>query len=203
MKKIDTGQKQNSEGSSSKVTSTFLEHGSFLRAFIKKFLKLPQDIEDIAQEAYVRAFKAEQSAEVEHPKALLFTVAKNIALNELQTKARRVTDYIEECQLEKDEPISASLEEDMQALDGLETYCGAVDSLPEQCRRVYLLRKVHGLSHKEIASHLNITVRSVERHLQKGVLRCRNYIKEKDSSNAKQQMVGSPSVTTTNKQRVR
>ena len=38
--------------------------------------------------------------------------------------------------------------------------------------RVYLLRKVHGLSHKEIAEHLAIAVGTVEKHLMKATERC-------------------------------
>ena len=159
----------------SAVTDAFVEHGNYLKAFLRRFLHRPQDIEDIAQEAFIRAFSVEQNADIDHPKTLLFTIAKNIALNELRSKARRVTDYMEECQTAP-ETLAATTEEEVLGLEQLEAYCSAVDKLPEQCRRVYLLRKVHGLSHKEIASRLNITVRSVERHLAKGVLRCREQV---------------------------
>ena len=164
----------------SALTETFVEHGSFLKSFLRRFLHRQQDIEDIAQEAYVRAFTAEQKGEVSHPKALLFTVAKNIALNELRSKARRVTDYVEECQTAPEE-TGDTIEEEVVALEQLEAYCVAVDQLPEQCRRVYLMRKVHGLAYKEIAERLQITVRTVERHLQKGVLRCRAHILEEEA----------------------
>jgi len=165
----------------SNVTNVFLLQGSFLKAFLGRFIHRPQDIEDIAQEAFLRAFKIEQSGEVNHPKSLLFTIAKNIALNELRSKARQVTDYIEECQADW-EAETASAEVEVEALDKLKAYCEAVDSLPEQCRRVYLLRKVHGLRQKDIAERLNITVRSVERHLQKGVVHCRAYISDNELS---------------------
>jgi len=158
------------------VTEAFEEHSGHLRAFLTRFMRRPQDIDDIAQEAFLRAFKVEQDSRVEHPKTLLFSIAKNIALNELRSKARQVTDYIEECQSEP-ETLAATLEEEIEGMEQLHRYCEAVDALPEQCRRVYLLRKVHGLPHKEIASRLNITVRSVERHLQKGAIKCRAYMR--------------------------
>lgn len=165
----------------SAVTHAFLEHNNQLKLFLRRFIHRQQDIEDIAQEAFIKAFKTEKSNGVSHPKTLIFTIAKNIALNELRSKARRVTDYIEECQSEP-ETIEFSIEEEVQALDGLQNYCSAVDALPEQCRRVYLMRKVHGLTHKEIAERLQITVRSVERHLQKGALKCKAYLDEKETS---------------------
>lgn len=170
------------KSSLSQVTNAFMEHGTFLKAFLRRFMHRPQDIEDIAQEAYIRAFKVEKNSEVEHPKTLLFTIAKNIALNELRRKSRRVTDYIEESQSPPDEAQGASTEEEVVALERLEQYCAAVDDLPEQCRRVYLMRKVHGLAHKDIAQRLNITVRTVERHLAKGMLKCQAYIQEQDAA---------------------
>jgi len=159
----------------STVTDAFLEHSHFIKKFLLQFVKRPQDIDDIAQEAYLRVFKAEQDRKITHPKTLLFTAAKNIALNELKSKSARITDYIEECELEHD---SESLEDQIDALDKLKVYCAAIDELPEQCRRVYLMRKVHGLPHKLIAEKLNITVRSVERHLQNGVIKCRAYLRK-------------------------
>lgn len=163
------------------VTSTFIEHGNYLKAFLRRFMHRQDDIEDIAQEAYARAFKVEQETNINHPKTLLFTIAKNIALNELRAKSRRVTDYIEECNNPPEVP-TATVEDEVEALDKLEVYCVAVDKLPPQCRRVYLLRKVHGLRHKEIAEKLNISVRSVERHLQKGAIRCRASLRSHDST---------------------
>lgn len=174
----------------SKVTHAFIENGSYLKAFLRRFMHRQQDIEDIAQEAYIRAFKIEQGSSIDHPKALIFTIAKNIALNELRRKSRRVTDYIEESQAAPEE-TGASTEDEVVALERLELYCTAVDDLPEQCRRVYLMRKVHGMSHKEIATQLNITVRTVERHLAKGVLKCRNQLQAQDiASEAKAGQAG-------------
>jgi len=52
--------------------------------------------------------------------------------------------------------------------------------LPAQCRKVYLLRKVHGLSHKEISDRLEISISAVEKHILRGVLKCRAYVKERE-----------------------
>lgn len=170
----------------SAVTDAYLEHGSYLKAFLCRFFHRPQDIEDVAQEAYIKAFQAEQKESVEHPKTLLFTIAKNIALNELRNKTRRITDYIEECHVipVKETP---TIDQELEGLNKLELYCKAVDSLPEQCRRVYLLRKVHGLSQQEIAKQLGVTQRTVERHLQKGVLECKRYLDEHEEGGAVKQ----------------
>jgi RNA polymerase sigma factor (sigma-70 family) len=48
----------------------------------------------------------------------------------------------------------------------------AVARLPARCRQVFTLRKVYGLSQKEIAASLSISENTVEQHLAKGVRLC-------------------------------
>ena len=55
----------------------------------------------------------------------------------------------------------------------------AVDSLPPVCRRAFVLRKVYKLSHGEIAEVLGITPSTIEKHVVKGMIRCRDYLRER------------------------
>lgn len=159
------------------VSMTFLRNHRFLKRFLSKFLQTEQDIEDVAQEAFLKAYSAEQDKGVlEQPKAFLFTIAKNLALNELTRKSRQMTDYIEDCQPHTSVMSGNSVEGEVLASASLGLYCEAVANLPERCRHVYLLRKVHGLSHKEIASRLGVSHSTVEKHLRIGALSCRDFI---------------------------
>jgi RNA polymerase sigma-70 factor (ECF subfamily) len=173
------------------VSIAFLEHTGFLKKFLAKFLRNEQDIEDVAQEAYLKAYSAEQDkGSIEHPKAFLFSIAKNIALNELTRKSRQITDYIEECLPDMAQSLhsSSTVEGEVEADRSIGLYCEAVASLPEKCRRVYLLRKVHGLSHKEISERLNISRSAVEKHLSFGALSCRDFIDRYEGTAVKQKI---------------
>ena len=163
------------------VSRIFLEHNNFLKKFLSRFLTREQDIEDVAQEAYLKAYSAEQDkGEIHQPKAFLFSIAKNLALNELSRKSRQITGYIEECQGELTIKATDSAENEAEANEFLGLYCEAVAALPEKCRHVYLLRKVHGLPHKEIAKRLGISLSSVEKNMRMGVLACSGYLRERD-----------------------
>ena len=73
----------------SRISQAFIEHNSFLKKFLKRFLQREQDIEDVVQEAYLKAYSAEQDrGGIEQPKAFLFSIAKNLAINELTRKSR-------------------------------------------------------------------------------------------------------------------
>jgi RNA polymerase sigma-70 factor (ECF subfamily) len=161
------------------IVSTFLEHQGSLKRFIARFFSRPQDIEDVAQESYLRAFDAERAGgEVRSPKAFLFRIAKNVALNELARKSRLLTDYIEDSISSDVEEENSSAEERAMAQEKLSMFCGAVATLPPQCRRAFLMRKVYGLSQKDIAARLKISVSTVEKHVANGLLRCSAYLRE-------------------------
>ena len=51
-----------------------------------------------------------------------------------------------------------------------------VDTLPEKCREVYKLSREECLSHKEIASQLNISTKTVENHLTRALRQLRTFI---------------------------
>jgi RNA polymerase sigma factor (sigma-70 family) len=166
----------------SPITSAFLDSSSFLKRFIASFLKAPQDIEDVAQETYLRAYVAEQRETIDQPKAFLFRVAKNLALTKLTKKSRQITDYIEEASATVVIETAAGSDEVLEAQECLDLYCEAVAALPEKCRQVFLFRKVHGLSHKDIGERMGLSVSSVEKYLRQGVLTCQRHLQEREGA---------------------
>ena len=66
------------------IYEAFTRHQSSLKRFIGRFMRNHSDIEDIAQEAFLRAFKLWSSARpIEQPKSFLFRIAKHLALTQL------------------------------------------------------------------------------------------------------------------------
>ena len=57
-------------------------------------------------------------------------------------------------------------------------FCRAVASLPAQCRKAFLMRKVYGMSHKDVAEQLGISISTVEKHVASGLLRCSTHLRE-------------------------
>jgi RNA polymerase sigma factor (sigma-70 family) len=162
------------------VQDAFVRHESSLKRFIGRLTRHAPDVEDITQEAFLRAFAVERGRAIEQPKSFLFRIAKHLALSQLTSKARQITDYLEDCDDTSGSPDTASSAEDeVSAEQSLALHCEAVVSLSPQCRQVYLLRKVHGLSHKEIASHLGIAVSTVEKHLLKGIELCDRFVRDR------------------------
>ena len=160
----------------SAVSAAFLVNHDFLKRFLARFFSNSQDIEDVAQEAYLRAYVAEQQKDIEQPKAYLFRIARNLALTELTRKSKKITDYLEECDASVVKECGAAADSEVEAQESLGLYCEAVAALPEKCRQVFLLRKVHGLAHKEIAEHMSLSVSSVEKYLLRGMVECKAFV---------------------------
>ncbi|MES2604201.1 MAG: RNA polymerase sigma factor [Pseudomonadota bacterium] len=168
------------------VALVFVENFSLLKRFLGRFFSERQDIEDVAQEAFLRAYVAEQRKSIEQPKAFLFRIAKNLALTKLERKSRQIACYLDESGnyvCESGDYLGLEMEgtayAEIEAVELLGIYCDAVASLPEKCRQVFLLRKVHGLGHREIAERMSLSVSSVEKYLLKGVVMCRDFMEKK------------------------
>ena len=166
------------ENTISPVYQAYQDHQVALKRFLRRYFTNAQDIEDAAQEAFLRAFAAEARSTVKSPKSFLFEIAKNFALNELQRKSKIAADSIADFDgspvLRDEQQVGA--DEQIDARRKLAAFSEAVAQLPPQCRRVFMMRKFDGLRIKEIAARLNITVSSVEKHIATGLLKCGEHL---------------------------
>jgi len=174
-------QKPNPKQTLSVVTSAFINDRAFIKRYLTRFLSSHHDIEDVAQEAYLRAFVAEKKkdGEIEHPRAFLFRIAKNLAISRLRRKSYQITDYIEDLGVSVVIEDGTDPERELEAQQSLGLYCEAVASLPEKTRQIFLLRKMHGLKHKEIAQRMSLSLSSIEKHLQKARAKVSAFLRER------------------------
>ena len=163
----------------STILEAYLENEIALKRYLRRFIRSREAADDLAQEAFLRAFAAESGGMIGSPKAFLFKVAKNLALNEL---ARQSTVAIEplgdfEGQEVLEDSSQAAVEDVVDSRERIRLLARAIAALPPQCAKVFILRKMQGLSQKEIAVRLNISVRTVENHVALGLSRCRAYMR--------------------------
>lgn len=173
---MDEPKKHRSKDRSRSITEAFIKHETFLKRFISRFLSRPQDIEDVVQDTYLKAFSAEKKQQIQQPKAFLFRVARNAALTQLTKKSRQVMTYVEDydgLEIINDE---VTVENHVLAQERLGIFCQSALEIPTKCRRVFLMAKVYGMSHKEISAELGIGPSAVEKHVAKGLEICNAYV---------------------------
>jgi RNA polymerase sigma factor (sigma-70 family) len=163
----------------SPMLRAFLENERGLKRFLGRFLPRAHDVDDVAQETFLRAFAAETDQDVRDPKAFLYKVARNLALNERARLSTRLTGSIEDFPdpsvLGQKDQVTG--EQVMEGREMLAIFADAVSRLPDQCRKVFLLRKVQGLSQREVAAQLGISESTVEKHVAAGLVRCVDHLR--------------------------
>jgi RNA polymerase sigma-70 factor (ECF subfamily) len=146
-------------------------HADELRAWLRNKFPALTDPDNVVQESLTRVWQAHGRG-VQSPKALLFTTARHLALDEL--RRRQIVTFepiaeIADLPVYGDEPTAADAAARNQELEILTK---AIQSLPERCRQVLTLRKIYGLSQKEIAASLGIAEHTVEVQIANGMKRC-------------------------------
>ena len=162
--------------SASRIFSVFRSNENMIRKFLRRYVSSRHEIEDITQETILRALHAEKSREIREPKAFLFGIAKNIVRKELHRKSTNLIQFIEDFDGERHFSYETDTEGMLDARERLLIFWEAVATLPPQCQRVFVMKKVYGYSHKEIASRLNISVSTIEKHAASGLRRCSEYM---------------------------
>ena len=163
----------------STVLQAYLQNEVALRRYLRRFIRSREAADDLAQETFLRAFAAESGREIESPKAFLFKVAKNLALNELARRSSMATEPLGDLEGQQvlEDSSQAAVDDVVDSRERIRLLARAIAALPPQCAKVFILRKMQGLSQKEIAVRLNISVRTVENHVALGLSRCRSYMR--------------------------
>jgi len=161
------------------ITATFAAIRPVLSRLVARIVG-PDNIEDVVQETYVRSYQASRQHKIHHPRSFMYRTAKNIALNLVNKADNRLTttiaDFAEPDVYTETEVVESELE--YEARERFLTFCQAVQRLPLQCRRVFILKRVYGLSQKEIAAHLGISPSTVEKQVAKGISMCAAIMEE-------------------------
>jgi len=154
-------------------------HDSSLKAYVRNSFPHLRDVDDVVQESYLRLLKARASYPILSGKAFLFTVARNVALNLLQRQ--KISPILPVSDLatvtviddKADVPEAACTREELALLaDGIET-------LPPRCREIFVLRRIKGVSQKEIARLLGISEQTVQVQVQRGVKQCAEFLRHR------------------------
>lgn len=153
------------------LLAAFLESKPLLARVIGRIAK-PYDVEDIVQETFIRSYEAAKDREITHPRAFMVKTATNLALNHVTSARERLTQQMEDLADPDVYLTTPDLESEFESKEKFLWFCRAVRELPVQCRRVFILKKVYGLSQQEVADYVGISQSTVEKHIAKGLLLC-------------------------------
>ena len=145
--------------------------------FSKSFLKLEEGIDDILQEVFIKIWQNRSGiTNSETFNSYIFTITRNLLLNELRTRLNS--------QKTKDEVLKLSIAEEYDNFEQTEfnelkeKLDLEIDNLPVKQKEIFILSRREGLSHKEIAEKLNISTKTVEYHIGQSIRILKNRISD-------------------------
>lgn len=148
--------------------AVILPHEAALRGRMRRVMRQSVDVEDVVAEVLTRAYATAQFDRITSGRSYLFQIARNLLIDEAR-RAKIVTmDEISDLNLVAD---TLSAERMLQARDQLRRLEAIIDTLPPQCRRAFVLRRVHDRSVKEIALDMGLSVFTVDKHIARATLK--------------------------------
>jgi len=136
---------------------------------VMRYLRNPADAEDVAQEAFVKAYRALPQFRGDSAfYTWLYRIAINTAKNALAARERNPVSYELDLQNSDESSGMVSRLKDPETPEGLalteeirDTVNHAIEQLPEDLRTAIVLRELEGMSYEEIAASMDCPVGTV------------------------------------------
>lgn len=149
-------------------------------AYAQKFLHDMNDSEEVVQEVFYAVWKHRENLDEQQSlHAYLFTAVRNKCLNLLELKKNRSRHaellwflYVQES-TESNTSYEALVVKDLE-----KDVSTALSLLPQECRRIFELSRFEGLKYQEIATRLNISIKTVETQMSRALAKLRLQLRE-------------------------
>ncbi len=157
------------------VEELFRKYYKILRAYAYRLVNEKDIAEDIVQDVYYELWKKKDELVMEKSiKYYLFRSIYTKTLNYLNSKSytdRETFEHSTEGRIQQIhlQSYTSDLEDELMYRELQSRVNTAIGSLPEQCRKVFILSRQYELKNREIAEKLGISVKSVEKHITKAL----------------------------------
>lgn len=156
----------------------YFENYTYLCQSIYRFVRDEDITKDIAQEVFLKYWQKIHELRIsESPRSYLRKACVHQALNYLKEQERR-TNRENVFANEKKENSSEQPDVKYEAAETSSTILASINKLPPACRNAFMLSRYEEKSYKEIASLLNISVNTVEKHIGKALKILRGVMKK-------------------------
>lgn len=157
----------------SDVKAWFVREVLPLEAMLMNFLhqnwRNRSDHEDLRQEVYAQLLTAAEIRIPDHPKAFLMTTARNLLIDRIRREQIVPIDAVADLDAAGVAMDMPGPERSVIARDVLRKLHAALDRLPPRSREAVVLRRIEGLSRREIAQRMGISEKTVAEHITNGI----------------------------------
>ena len=156
------------------IERLFAAQGRALQAFLYRRTRQHTDAADLAQEVYVRMLRIEDPDKIADMDAYLFTVASNLAREHAAREGRRgIRVDVEDTAVLEELAESSAFDAQIDAANQAKRLREVLRHLPPRWHAAVVMQFVQGLSHREIAERLGVSVSMVKKYVAQALGRCR------------------------------
>jgi RNA polymerase sigma factor (sigma-70 family) len=137
--------------------------------YLARVWRNASDLTDLRQEIYVRIYESARDTLPTHPKAILFTSARNLIIDRIRRQHVVSIESLEQFHHLDEFVDEISPERTLSARQEFSVLSQAFNSLTEKCKTVVWLRRIEGLSQRETATRLGLNEGAVESQLARGL----------------------------------
>lgn len=140
-----------------------------LARFLRRHRQPSDDAADLLQEVYVRVYESAARRRPDLVQPFVFAAARNLLID--QARRAQIVSIEAYADLEALDLSSDDLTPERHASGNQELRLlqAALEQLPLRCGEVVRLRKIDGMSQREVAQHLGIAEDTVEKQIAKGM----------------------------------
>ncbi|MNF28596.1 MULTISPECIES: sigma-70 family RNA polymerase sigma factor [unclassified Pseudomonas] len=152
------------------VQVLYSHHHGWLTTWLRSRLGNAADAADLAQDTFVRLLQRTERLELKAPRAFLRTIARGLVIDHWRREEieRAYLDTIAHLP----EAQTPSAESRALVLELLERIARMLEGLKPKVRKAFLLAQCDGLTHKQIAEQMGLSLRSVERYVADALYHC-------------------------------
>lgn len=137
--------------------------------YLSKKVHNNEDANDLAQEAFLRMYKFQQSRRLDNARAFLFKTANNLVVDQMR-RASVHNKYLSFERLpeqsdEENDKFAPSAERTVSAEQELDRIYKVVNQMPEKVRSAFLMHRGKDLSYSQIATEMDVSTSMVEKYI--------------------------------------
>jgi RNA polymerase sigma-70 factor (ECF subfamily) len=140
-----------------------------LTRYFRRRVSQGSDIDDLVQEVFTRIVARDSTSSVDNLSGYVFQTAASVLADRGRRRWARRADAHEELTLEHAGEDTLDPERVLSGKQSLRAATAALLSLPERTRTIFILHRLEGYKHREIAAHLGISVSAVEKQIMRAV----------------------------------
>lgn len=151
-------------------------HGDDLRRFLGRRIGDPAERDEVVQESFLRLARYGKIDGLQNPRSFLFRIAENLMRDRQRRRRARRDDQhdpLDGQDLRDPAPDAHTI---LQHRDALARVTAAIAALEEPARTAFILSRYREMSYGEIADHMQVSVKSVEKYISSALAALRHAV---------------------------